>query len=158
MTEIRGFRYEFAFLSNFYPATVSLDGLEYQCVEGAYQAAKTLDVVERKRLIPLNGPAAKRAGRTLRLRRDWYQIRDLYMQSLVFKKFGRHPELCRKLLSTGDARLIEGNYWHDQYWGSCDCARHTAFPGKNMLGKILEETRRILAEQAGCSLGVPPSA
>ena len=41
--KIEHFAYEWAFLSNFYPAVVELDGARYASVEHAYQAAKVLD-------------------------------------------------------------------------------------------------------------------
>lgn len=49
-------------------------------------------------------------------------------------------EIKEKLLEAGDAELIEGNYWHDCYWGVCE------EQGKNKLEKILmkicEELRK----------------
>lgn len=48
MTEpITRFRDEYDFLSNFYPAPVSLDGVDYPTVEHAFQAAKTFDPKQR---------------------------------------------------------------------------------------------------------------
>jgi predicted NAD-dependent protein-ADP-ribosyltransferase YbiA (DUF1768 family) len=33
--------------------------------------------------------------------------------------------------------LIEGNYWHDNCWGSCTCIKCADRPKQNALGKIL---------------------
>ena len=41
-----------------------------------------------------------------------------------------------KLLDTGDTELIEGNNWHDTFWGVCKGK------GQNNLGKILMEVRK----------------
>jgi hypothetical protein len=41
------------------------------------------------------------------------------MQFLLRQKFYAIPELGRRLLGTGDATLIEGNTWHDNFWGRC---------------------------------------
>jgi predicted NAD-dependent protein-ADP-ribosyltransferase YbiA (DUF1768 family) len=45
------------------------------------------------------------------------------------------------LLNTGDEELIEGNYWHDNYWGNCTCSKCKDIEGQNKLGKILMKVR-----------------
>ena len=45
---ISSFTGDYSFLSNFHPAEVSLDDINYPSVEHAYQAAKTLNKEERK--------------------------------------------------------------------------------------------------------------
>ena len=45
------------------------------------------------------------------------------------------PELREKLLDTGDAELIEGNWWNDTTWGVCNGV------GENRLGKLLMQIR-----------------
>jgi predicted NAD-dependent protein-ADP-ribosyltransferase YbiA (DUF1768 family) len=45
------------------------------------------------------------------------------------------------LLETGDAELVEGNWWDDTFWGVCNGV------GQNNLGKILMDTRRELRER-----------
>ena len=47
------------------------------------------------------------------------------------------PHLRSLLLATGDAELIEGNWWHDQFWGVCNGV------GQNQLGKILMAIRNL---------------
>jgi hypothetical protein len=56
------------------------------------------------------------------------------MYGLILGKF-QDPELKTKLLATGDAELIEGNWWGDVYWGVCNGE------GRNELGKILMQVR-----------------
>jgi ribA/ribD-fused uncharacterized protein len=132
---INVFRGDHFFLSNFYPVTVSYDGVEYPSVEHAYQAAKTTDL--RQRLIVRRQPtpgAAKRAGRKLFLRPNWDAVKISAMTELVGEKFKR-PELATKLVATGDAELIEGNNWGDTFWG-----QHNGV-GENHLGKILMTVR-----------------
>ena len=51
------------------------------------------------------------------------------------------PELREKLLATKDAELIEGNWWHDNFWGNCLCSKCKDIQGKNMLGKLLMKER-----------------
>ena len=45
--------------------------------------------------------------------------------------------------TTGDAELIEGNTWHDNYWGVCSCSKCNG-RGKNRLGKLLMKVREEL--------------
>src|SRR5690348_9381030 len=62
--KIAEFQGEYRFLSNFWPAEVAYEGITYPTAEHAYQAAKTMDVNERKRIAALPTPAeAKAAGR-----------------------------------------------------------------------------------------------
>jgi hypothetical protein len=57
------------------------------------------------------------------------------MMNLVWRKFTSNPTLAKKLLDTGDAYLIEGNWWGDTFWGICKDK------GENHLGKILMQIR-----------------
>jgi predicted NAD-dependent protein-ADP-ribosyltransferase YbiA (DUF1768 family) len=75
MGEIKGFNAKYRFLSNFYPSNVTLDGLEYATVEAAYQAAKTDNAVDRRRIREADKPAeAKRLGQKVKLRSDWGEL------------------------------------------------------------------------------------
>lgn len=136
------FAAEYRFLSNFYPAKVKLDGLEYKTLENAYQAAKNFDLERRKMFLTLNAKQAKDEGQKTLLRPDWHQVKILVMTNLVRDKFSNNPELCAKLLETGDAELIEGNTWGDTFWGVCKGK------GENHLGKILMKVRQELRDGA----------
>lgn len=141
--KIDSFRGEYAFLSNFHPCQVYHDGILYPSVEHAFQAAKTLSFGQRWEIsqypADLKGAArAKRTGKTLVLRPDWSEARVSIMHELVLQKFARHPALRHMLLATGNAELIEGNYWHDHFWGVCHGT------GENHLGLILMDVRSLL--------------
>lgn len=63
------------------------------------------------------------------------------MVEVLQEKF-RDPQLADLLVATHPKDLIEGNDWHDNYWG--DCYRgdeHCTGPGENMLGVLLMELR-----------------
>ena len=137
-SNISSFRDKYAFLSNFFPAPTVYEGLLYQCSEGAYQAAKSMDLIERIKFVLLNGAQSKKLGKLVKLREDWNSVRISIMCSIVFNKFERNPNLLNLLLATGDATLIEGNYWHDTFWGVCDGT------GANHLGIILMDVRELL--------------
>jgi ribA/ribD-fused uncharacterized protein len=123
------------FLSNFWPATVVLDGVTYPTVEHAYVAAKTLDPARRAEIAATAKPGdVKRLGRKLKLRGDWDEIKLSVMEDLVRQKFA-HPELRRALSATGNEDLVEGNSWGDTFWGVCRGV------GQNHLGRILMRVR-----------------
>ena len=60
------------------------------------------------------------------------------MRSLLREKFVQEPERSI-LLATGDEELIEGNWWHDTFWGQCPLGT-----GENWLGRLLMEVRADL--------------
>jgi len=143
-TVITSFAGQYRFLSNFWPACVILDNCSYRTVEHAYQAAKSLDASVRRRVAMCYTPAdAKALGKILATRPDWYigDTRIRIMRDLLRQKFATEP-LRGQLLDTGGARLVEGNYWGDRYWGVCDGR------GENHLGRLLMEIREQLQEKA----------
>lgn len=131
---IDSFMDEYHFLSNF-----SEEGKVKPTVEHYYQAAKTLDPNDRDWVMEAPTPGqAKRRGRKVELRPDWEQVKIGIMLGLLLEKFDE-SEIQAKLLATGDARLIEGNTWHDTYWGV-----HGGV-GENWLGRLLEVVRSCYA-------------
>lgn len=140
------FKGPYAFLSNFYPSPVVIQGITYPTAEHAFQAGKTTVVIMAEAIAKQPTPAqAKAAGRALILREDWEQRKDDWMAKVLYEKFRQHPDLLTKLQATGDQILIEGNTWHDQIWGNCTCPRHRNTPGDNQLGHLLMKTRAELA-------------
>ena len=126
---------EFAFLSNFSPDICVFEGIVFPTVEHAFQAAKTLDKNQRLMIAAAPTPGkAKRMGRNVSLRADWEQIKTDVMYKCLRSKFST-PELREQLLDTGDAELIEGNWWNDTTWGVCNGV------GENRLGKLLMQIR-----------------
>lgn len=74
------------------------------------------------------------------LRSDWEEVKLDVMRDVVFAKFFQNPELAKRLLATGGSNLIEGNNWHDTFWG----VDSETGEGQNNLGKILMEIRAEL--------------
>ena len=145
MTKITKFRGKNFFLSNFYNAPIKYQGLFYQNDEAAFQSAKVIGTKQenlRKTFTSLNANDAKRKGRHVLLRSDWEKVKDQVMYDIVFDKFTRNKDLKAKLLATGNAELIEGNTWHDTYWGY-DFSKKR---GQNKLGKILMQVRQKILE------------
>ena len=116
---------------------VILDAVTYPQVEAAYQAAKTLDPVQRVAFETVAPSDAKRMGKRLRIRSDWETVKLGIMESLLRQKFDKEP-FRTQLKATGDQELVEGNYWGDTYWGLCNGK------GENHLGKLLMKIRAEL--------------
>lgn len=130
------FENKYNFLSNFYNAPITYESITYQNNEAAFQAQKDLSrAIEFKDLPPNK---AKSLGRRVNLRKDWEQVKVQIMKDLVLAKFAQNTDLQKKLIETGNAKLIEGNWWNDTFWGVCDGK------GSNVLGTILEEVRNKL--------------
>jgi len=57
------------------------------------------------------------------------------MFDLLCQKFYNDPRLKELLRATGDAELVEGNWWGDTFFGVCKGT------GENHLGKMLMQVR-----------------
>lgn len=140
MKTIDNFYGDNRFLSNFFDCNFIYNGLKYTNSEAAFQAQKTFDNNARLRVSRMNPKDAKRAcGRygTIKLRPDWESVKYQEMFNVLYAKFSQNPQLKDKLLKTGDAMLIEGNTWHDNIWGACQCDRCRAGKQRNCLGREL---------------------
>jgi ribA/ribD-fused uncharacterized protein len=114
----------------------------YKSVEHAFQASKATN--ERDRAYVADAPTAaeaKKRGRDVALKPDWDEVKMLIMAELVYLKFAQNLDLMEKLAATGEAELIEGNWWGDTYWGVC------RGEGQNILGKILMIVRKMYKER-----------
>src|SRR5512138_3270885 len=101
---IDSFTCEHVFLSNFYEVLISYEGITYPSVEHAFQAQKTLDGAERRKIAACGSPGrAKSLGRKVKLRKDWESVKVDLMTQLVRVKFTTDTDLRERLLQTGDA-------------------------------------------------------
>ena len=134
--KIATFQGPYRFLSNFWAAEVSLDGVPYPTVEHAYMAAKTEDLALREAIRSADTPGkAKRMAKKLVLRGGWDAMKLTVMANLLAQKFAQGTELRARLNATAPALLEEGNTWGDRFWGVC------RGEGENHLGKLLMAIR-----------------
>lgn len=125
-------------LSNFWLVDVVMGGWWYKSVEHAFQAAKTNDLDERKKIQQAETCGeAKKLGRIVTLREDWERVKIDVMEGLLKQKF--NDPFCQMVLICTEGReLIEGNTWGDTFWGVCEGK------GENNLGKLLMKIRAEL--------------
>lgn len=154
-TIIGSFSGGYEFLSNFADCPIFYNGLQYRNTEAAFQAQKTLDPWERADIADTKTPGqAKRMGRRVAMRADWEQVKVREMLQILRLKFTKGSEFADRLDQTGDANLVEGTTWHDQFWGVCKCPEHGG-EGVNMLGQILMHIRS--ENRQGMTLHFEPS-
>ncbi len=142
---IDSFQGEYRFLSNFFPREVKYHGVVWPSSEHLYQALKTLDLEKREEIRQATVGKAKRLGKKVEMRPNWDDDKDQIMYDVVWLKFSQNPELAQKLIDTGDAELIEGNWWGDVHWGVCKGK------GLNRLGEILQDVRSRLMSSSKVS-------
>ena len=150
MTErITEFKGDWEVFSNFSHHPVMLDGVYYSTAEHAYQSRKCVYVRDLRAIMDCSTPAqAKRLGGKILMAEDFEEKKVGYMYEIIRAKFyyGYDKELWPlwwTLTTTDDAELVEGNVWHDNFWGQCSCSHCLNFntTGQNMLGKILMKVR-----------------
>ena len=140
---IDSFRGKYAFLSNMYSCNVYYNGYTFKSSEAAFHAQKC--PTRASEFVELDPSASKKLGREVQLRDDWESVKYNIMHEIVKQKFMQNTNLKNMLLSTGDAELIEGNWWNDTYWGVCTNKKYDHV-GENNLGKLLMKIREELKE------------
>lgn len=130
---ISEFRGEYYFLSNFYSAPVTYNGMRFENNEAAFQAAKCPERMAE--FCRLNPSEAKKLGRRVKLRDDWEAVKDAVMYEICKAKFSQNPDLADKLAATRMPNSLKAITWGDRIWGVCDGV------GENRLGKILMRVR-----------------
>ncbi len=127
--------------SNFSGFPVYVDGEWWSTSEHYYQAQKyeTEELRNWVQFAPTPMEAANR-GRDPKFpkRDDWDQVKNGFMEKVLFDKYHRHDVLRELLLSTGESHIYE-HTTNDCYWG--DCGDRT---GKNHLGLLLMKVRNSL--------------
>ena len=148
MKTIDSFRGEYNFLSNYCSCSFEYKGLVYPNSEAAFQAQKCATEEAKIKYTTTKNPVViKSMGKKEpNLPENWDEIAYGIMYDVLKAKFSV-PEMREKLLSTGDAELVEGNHWHDNRWGRCTCEKCKNKEAKNWLGKILMEIRDEIKEE-----------
>jgi len=147
---IDSFRGKYDWASNFYYKAPFRDsnGILFKTSEHFFACCKTSDPDWVQRIIAApTAAAAKKLGQQCPVRPDWDSVRIWAMATSLMHKFSQNSDILTKLLATGDQLLVEGNYWHDNFWGDCKCqnksGKHSKClsPGLNKLGLSLMNAR-----------------
>lgn len=143
---IDSFEGEYEFLSNFYRCRIVQGLITYPTAEHLYQTSKVMDAKDALTIsLQLTPGQAKRVTAGMTIRPDWDEIKVNVMRRIVRAKFEQHPDLMQKLEATRPHKLLEGNNWHDTFWGVCTCETHQG--GLNWLGQILMEIREGVEDE-----------
>jgi ribA/ribD-fused uncharacterized protein len=150
MNSIERFQGRWYFLSNFYPCEIKHQGITYPSVEHFYVAMKSnndqfingkyyTSIDFREMIAKIKEPGVvKKLGQKIKVRKDWDEKKLEFMNLAIREKFV--DDLAERLLETGSMSIVEGNFWHDNFWGQCSCDKCHG-KGKNNLGKILMNVR-----------------
>ena len=147
------------YLSNFFPRPIRYGGLTFATAEHLFHWFKATNDKDREyiRRAP-SAKVAKRRGHQIKCREDWDHGKDgqspyklIAMAITEYVKFTQHDDLRKKLVGTGDAILIEGNWWGDAYWGQIQVGND--WEGGNWLGRILMVTRRVFIDSKNFDYG-----
>ena len=148
---IEKFEGKWRFLSNFYPCKIEHQGITYPSTEHFYVAMKCnssqyfngsqYTVGDFREIIAktINPAVVKKMGQQMKVRSDWDEKKLDFMNWVIREKF-KKEDLKELLLSTEDMTIIEGNFWHDNFYGQCSCDKCKG-KGENNLGKILMKVR-----------------
>lgn len=88
----------------------------------------------------------KKEGRKADLSNGWFEHNKVEIMLIGLRLKFSNPSMKKKLLDTGNRELIEGNYWHDNFWGDCYCPKCVNTNGQNTLGKLLMQIRKEIHE------------
>lgn len=134
---------EHGFMSNLYPCRMIFEGHQFDSAEHAYQYGKPKSSSVASWIAIAPAPRfASIVGHGLYpydVVPDWSALKVPRMHAIVTAKF-QIPKLANSLLATMDATLIEASKT-DSFWGVGRKGN-----GQNMLGVILMEIRRKIAE------------
>ena len=146
---------ENGYLSNWYPAHFTVDGIEFSSIEQFMMYQKPCrfhDASVAKEILSTNDVAEiKKLGREVHGYNEntWNGVRQIIVYEGLKAKFSQNAELKEKLVDTGDAILAECAV-RDQIWGIGLSMRdpnrldRSKWRGKNLLGYALMMVREQL--------------
>lgn len=135
-----------AWLANFFPTQLQLQGVAFNSSEQAFQYVKACrnNAPELASLIlkSKNAVEAKRIGKGIEIKPKWDRTKEEVMKRILEAKFGTNPLLARKLVEIGNKTLVEATI--DTYWGAqatinSKSVKAGTWKGANRLGILLME-------------------
>lgn len=147
-TRICFYEQEFYPFSNFSSFQLNWRGHTFQTSEAAYHYEKFIGGDHAYLAIDIQRArsahdAYKIAQRHKDKRRsDWDEVKVSLMKDILVQKVLQHPYVLKKLLDSGNRKLVE-NSWRDGYWGIGPDGK-----GLNMLGVLWMEVRDMFNVKA----------
>ena len=143
------FKGQYEWASNFYmEAPFYVQGQPFKSSEHYFAAAKTTDIEWCRKILDEPTPAGtKKQGRKCPVRPNWNDVRVYVMADALWYKFSQNTDIQQKLVDTAIQEMVEGNWWHDNFWGDCHCnnksGKHPEClkPGLNKLGLLTMNLR-----------------
>lgn len=137
------YEHDFYVLSNFSSFRLQWSGHDFDTSEHAYHWEKFNGADPEVQSMILECRSAHEAfklaeSQKLLRRQDWDNVKVDVMRKIIRAKAEQHEYVMRKLLATGNRRLVEDS-WRDDFWGWGPNK-----DGKNMLGKLWMELRDSL--------------
>jgi ribA/ribD-fused uncharacterized protein len=148
---------EWRMFSNMFESPIQMDSITFPTVEHYFQWSKANKFgdgdIAAKILKTPSAKAVKALGKKVKefKKDEWDAMKDSTMAAAVKAKIMQHPEIRDKLKTTGVRPIGEASA-RDKYWGigtsaeTSKAADPSKWPGKNVLGKILMDIRKELAE------------
>jgi ribA/ribD-fused uncharacterized protein len=146
---ITNFKGQNRWLSNFAEVDIFYKHHWFKSTEHAYMANKIIEEdhpdIFHAIKNSMSAKDAKKLGNTevLKkkgyLRSDWYEVQLQIMEDVLRLKFDV-PNYHQQLMLTYPQELIEGNTWHDNFFGTCTCEK-CGNKGLNHLGKLIMKIR-----------------
>ena len=130
-------------LGTFSEHSFILEDKEWPSAEHYFQAMKfESSAAQEKIRLAQTAKHARKLGRSRfnRLRKDWAQVKKVYMTRALYTKCRAHEAVAQALLATENLRLVE-NSQYDYFWG---CGRDRR--GENNYGEVLMNIREKLKE------------
>ena len=149
---------ENGYLSNWYPAHFTVEGIEFSSMEQYMMYKKAIlfqDQQTAEKILGTDDVAEiKVLGRMVQHfdEKIWREKREAIVHKGVLQKFLQNPELAEKLVETGEQMIAECAV-KDRIWGiglsMQDEERFCAdkWKGQNLLGKILMQVRAEISVQ-----------
>ncbi|MBO4407742.1 MAG: NADAR family protein [Clostridiales bacterium] len=149
---------KYGYMSNWYPAEFTVDGVSYNCSEQYMMHQKALffgDKASAEKIMSTSDPALQKKYGSNVMPFDgdtWQGVRQTIVYKGVYAKFAQNEELKELLLSTGDDILAEAAL-KDKDWGIGLCTndpeafRRKLWRGKNLLGYLLMTVRYELRKE-----------
>lgn len=148
---ITAFQSKYAWLSNFFPCPIRLQGVDFKSAEQAFQFIKArrngCPELATRILKTNEAKEAKQAGYGITILDNWDGGKEEMMSRVIEAKFKQNTLLAQKLIATGESVLVEAT--SDHFWGADATLNRKSlkeknWEGNNVLGQILMTWREDL--------------